>query len=357
MRIEDLDTPVPVIDLDRVEHNLTKMQAYCDRHGLRLLPHIKTDKMPAFAPSAGGTRRLRHHLPEPGEAEVMANAGLDDTPDLLSAARCPQGAELAALARRVRMSVAVDIRWRSIPRPEPLRYPRERLACWSNSTAVTSDRCRLRGFRLRRACCHCPGRFPLRRADDLPEHVGDGGFRRRGEASLHRRRYRHLHRLRWRHANAWHAHEVIGLTEVRVGTYIYHDRATVAADAASLDECALHMRATVVSRPTDDRAVIDAGTKSLTSDLVATSVGPGYRMILGYPDAVIERLNEEHGIIDLSRCGAKPAPASRSHRPNHVCVVSNLHDEVVLSRRGRVVDTLRVAAREDALIGRVHHIN
>ena len=113
--------------------------------------------------------------------------------------------------------------------------------------------------------------------------------------------------------NAWRAHEVIGLTEVRgVGTYIYHDRATVAADAARLDECALQMRATVVSRPTDDRAVIDAGTKSLTSDLVATSLGPGYGMILGYPDAVIKRLNQEHGIIDLSRGFRSPRSASRS---------------------------------------------
>ena len=99
---------------------------------------------------------------------------------------------------------------------------------------------------------------------------------------------------------------------MRVGTYIYHDRATVAAGAAGLDECALHLHATVVSRPTDDRAVIDAGTKSLTSDLVAASVGPGYGLILGYPDAVIERLNEEHGVIDLSRCGTKPALGERS---------------------------------------------
>ena len=74
MRIEDLDTPVPVIDLDRVEHNLTKMQAYCDRHGLRLRPHIKTHKMPAFA------RRQVELLgacgitcQKLGEAEVMAD--------------------------------------------------------------------------------------------------------------------------------------------------------------------------------------------------------------------------------------------------------------------------------------------
>jgi D-serine deaminase-like pyridoxal phosphate-dependent protein len=146
--------------------------------------------------------------------------------------------------------------------------------------------------------------------------------------------------------NAWNAHEIAGLSEVRVGTYIYHDRATVGAGTASLDECALCLHATVVSRPTEDRAVIDAGTKSLTSDLVAPSVGPGYGLILGYPDAVIERLNEEHGVVDLSRCEERPALGERVRIvPNHVCVVSNLHDEVVMSRDGRVVDTWRVAAR------------
>jgi len=146
--------------------------------------------------------------------------------------------------------------------------------------------------------------------------------------------------------NAWHAHEIAGLTEVRVGTYIYQDRATVAAGAASLDECALHLHATVVSRPTEERAVIDAGTKSLTSDQVPPSAGPGYGLILEYPDAVIERLNEEHGMLDLSRCDRKPEIGERVRIvPNHVCVVSNLHDEVVISRAGGVVDSWRVAAR------------
>jgi D-serine deaminase-like pyridoxal phosphate-dependent protein len=146
--------------------------------------------------------------------------------------------------------------------------------------------------------------------------------------------------------NAWQAHEIAGLTEVRVGTYVYHDRATVAAGAASLDECALHLHATVVSRPTEDRAVIDAGTKSLSSDRVAASAGPGYGLILGYPDAVIERLNEEHGVLDLARCSVKPQLGERLRIvPNHVCVVSNLHDAVVTSRDGQVVGSHAVAAR------------
>jgi len=146
--------------------------------------------------------------------------------------------------------------------------------------------------------------------------------------------------------NAWQAHEIPGLTEVRVGTYIYHDRATVAAGAASFDECALYLHATVISRPTPDRAVIDAGSKSLSSDRVDPSVGVGYGLVKGYEDAVIERLNEEHGVIDLSGCSRKPQVGERLQiLPNHVCVVSNLHDEIAVMRGGVLLDTRRVEAR------------
>ncbi len=120
----------------------------------------------------------------------------------------------------------------------------------------------------------------------------------------------------------------------------------MAADTASLDECALHLHATIVSRPTDDRAVIDVGTKSLSSDLVAPSAGPGYGLILGYPDAVIECLNEEHGVVDIARCPEKPRFGEPVRIvPNHVCVVSNLHDEVATSRDGKVTGSHAVAAR------------
>jgi D-serine deaminase-like pyridoxal phosphate-dependent protein len=146
--------------------------------------------------------------------------------------------------------------------------------------------------------------------------------------------------------NAWHAHEIPGLTEVRVGTYIYHDRATVAAGAAALDECALYVHATVISRPTPDRAVIDAGSKSLSSDRVDPSAGSGYGLVKGYEDAVIERLNEEHGVLDVSRCSRKPLVGERVQiLPNHVCVVSNLHDEIAVARGGLLIDTRRVEAR------------
>ena len=102
----------------------------------------------------------------------------------------------------------------------------------------------------------------------------------------------------------------------------------------------------MISRPTSDRAVIDAGSKSLSSDGIDPSFGKGYGLILDYEDAVIERLNEEHGVIDVSRCSRKPQVGERVRiLPNHVCVVSNLHDEIAVSRGGVLLDTRRVEAR------------
>ena len=68
--------------------------------------------------------------------------------------------------------------------------------------------------------------------------------------------------------------------------------------------------------------------------------------LVGYEDAIIERLNEEHGVVDVSRCSRKPQVGERVRiLPNHVCVVSNLHDEIALARGGVLLDTKRVEAR------------
>ncbi len=105
----------------------------------------------------------------------------------------------------------------------------------------------------------------------------------------------------------------------------------------------MHILATVVSRPTDNRAVIDAGSKALTSDLLGFS---DYGLVVGYPDARITTLSEEHGVIDLSACAAKPEIGEKIRIiPNHTCVVSNLFDTMVFHRGGTVTRVEPVAAR------------
>src|SRR5690606_32497629 len=120
--------------------------------------------------------------------------------------------------------------------------------------------------------------------------------------------------------NMWRAHEVAGLTEYRAGTSIYHDRRSVGSGSATFDECALHVHATVVSRPDPERAVIDAGSKVLSSDAMPPSSGTGFGRVLEYTEAVIVELSEEHGVVDLSACAVRPALGERVRIvPNHVC--------------------------------------
>jgi D-serine deaminase-like pyridoxal phosphate-dependent protein len=348
MRVEDLETPVPVIDLDRVENNLAKMQAYCDEHHLRLRPHIKTHKMPAFAHQQVERGAIGITCQKLGEAEVMIGAGLDDILISYPLIGPTKALRLAELARRAKMTVAVDNALALETVAEAAR-----VAGASIGVLVEFDSGNKRtgvvlvdqALELARRTEATPGL----RFDGLmtyPSTAATADFVAEARRQFAAAGIAISVVSGGGTPNAWQAHEIAGLTEVRVGTYIYHDRATVGAGAASLEDCALHLHATVVSRPTEERAVIDAGTKSLTSDTVTPSVGPGFGLILGYPDAVIERLNEEHGVLDLSRCREKPALGERVRiLPNHVCVVSNLHDEVVISRDGRVVDTWRVAAR------------
>ena len=348
MRIADLETPVPVIDLDRVEHNLAKMQAYCDSHGLRLRPHIKTHKIPGFAQrqlalGAGGITCQKL-----GEAEVMADAGLDDifiSYPLIGAAKA---ARLAELSRRAKVSVGIDNVLSLETVGDAARASNHAIGVlveFDSGNKRTGVGSVAEALELARRIQAMPGlrfdglmTYPSTAATvvfvaeaqrvfaeaGIPIAVVSGGGT----------------------PNAWAAHEIAGLTEVRVGTYIYHDRATVGAGAATLEECAFHLHTTVISRPTPERAVIDAGSKSLSSDGIDPAFGAGYGLILGYEDAVIERLNEEHGIVDLSRCAEKPVVGERLRIvPNHVCVVSNLHDEVAVSRDGEVVGLWPVAAR------------
>jgi D-serine deaminase-like pyridoxal phosphate-dependent protein len=141
----------------------------------------------------------------------------------------------------------------------------------------------------------------------------------------------------------WRAHEVTAATEHRPGTYIYMDRFQVAKGVGTWDDCALTVLATVVSRPTENRAIIDAGSKSLTSDTLGLE---SFGLIENYPDAVITGLSEEHGIIDLTNSAAKPQIGEQLRIiPNHACVVSNLFDEVTLISGDQIVETVPVAAR------------
>ena len=140
-----------------------------------------------------------------------------------------------------------------------------------------------------------------------------------------------------------------GVTELRPGNYVYFDRTQLRLGSCSLDDCALTVLATVVSKPSADRIILDCGSKTLSSDL-APHV-QGYGVVLTRDGSAIdeslsiERLSEEHATVSV-RGGTPLEPGDLVHvLPNHSCVVSNLVDEIRLVDGDSVVDTLPVAAR------------
>jgi D-serine deaminase-like pyridoxal phosphate-dependent protein len=137
-----------------------------------------------------------------------------------------------------------------------------------------------------------------------------------------------------------------GVTEVRPGTYVFYDATQVEHGAATLDDVAVWIVATVVSRPSPDRAIVDSGSKVLSSDRINR---PGAVSSVGYlvdrPDHHVVRVNEEHGVIATPpgsplRIGDRVAIV-----PAHICTVINLADEVLVAEGARLVDRWSVAAR------------
>ena len=108
LRVEQLETPVLTIDLDRVERNIASLQAYCDEHGIALRPHTKTHKLPQVARMQVDAGAVGITCQKLGEAEVMADAGFGDIMVTYPLVGRHKAERLAALASRATMSVVGD---------------------------------------------------------------------------------------------------------------------------------------------------------------------------------------------------------------------------------------------------------
>jgi D-serine deaminase-like pyridoxal phosphate-dependent protein len=344
-----LDTPLPVLDLDAVERNIARMQAYCDEHGIAFRPHIKTHKLPQLARRQVAAGAIGIACQKLGEAEVMADAGLDDILLTFPLVGAEKARRFASLASRVRMSTAAD----SATAAEGLS---QALAAEGAEAGFLVDV----DTGLGRTGVQTPAEAAelALLVDRLPGLCFDGlmtyptgpatvAVLEEAKAEIERAglMVRIISGGGTPHAFAAHTTPIV--TEIRAGTYVYGDRACIEDGTSALDECALRVRSTVVSRPTAGRAILDAGSKTLSSDPVAghPEVG-GFGLVVEHPAARLYALNEEHGYLDVSACPDVPDIGDVvTIVPNHACVVSNLHDHVLAQRDGAPAEVWRVAAR------------
>jgi len=347
-RLEDLETPVPVIDIDVVQRNLLRWQQRCDARGLANRPHIKTHKLVPLAKAqiAMGAKGIT--VQKLGEAEVMADAGIADMLLTFNVVGRHKLERLAALARRTAIKVVAD----NAAVLEGLSHAAS-LAGRDIEVLVECDTGAARNgvqtppeaVRLAQALDRTPG-LAFGGLMTLPKNGARGqmaDFLTEASHGLAASGLAPAAISAGGSPDMWKDDGLDGVNEYRAGTYIYFDRMQVAAGSAAPDDCALSVLSTVVSVPNGDRAMLDAGSKALTSDLLGLE---GYGEVRSLSGARVYNMSEEHGYLDISRVNDKPKVGDMLRiTPNHVCPVTNLFDRVVFVRGRTVLGSVRVDAR------------
>ncbi len=348
LRVEDLDTPAVIVFLDRLEANIARVQSLIARQGIGNRPHVKTHKIPAIAQMQMRAGAVGLTCQKLGELEVFIDAGVCDdylvTYNIIGAHKTDRLMRLAGRVKRLAVVADNDVVLRGLSEAG-LRHSRDiplLIECDTGfgrngvqTPEAALDLARL-ALKLPRIAFEGLMVFPnsapgthefFTRAIKLFREAGialpvvSGG----GTPALN------------------HLAEFPMMTEHRAGTYVYNDVMMVHSGVASWQDCALQVRATVVSRPAPERAVLDCGSKVLTSDQYYVQ---HYGRLADYPGAVISALSEEHAIVDLTAVSKRPKIGEVVNViPNHCCSVSNMNDEVHGVRDGMVELTWPVAAR------------
>jgi len=361
MKIQELDTPALVVDRGRLEANLKAMAGYCDKQGIGLRPHVKTHKSPVLARMQLELGAIGVTVAKVGEAEVMADRGIEDiliaypvvgrSKVQRAAALLEKGTKLSVgldhvdVARalsevmaeqRLELSVLVEFDIGmgrcGVTEPEALRQLVGHVSDlpglrWAGLMYYPGPYClEPRGAEAEAAWVGSEvARFlaPLEAAGRVPDTVSGGST-----------------------PSAFFSHLMTPPpTEIRPGTYAFYDRNGLSVGAATIDDCAASVLCTVVSLSGKNHAVLDAGSKALSGD-ACVGGRPGFGCLLGHPDTVLTRLSEEHGELDTS---GLPEPLRIGQKvrvvPNHICPCVNLHEVMYLCAGDEVLDTIPVAAR------------
>jgi D-serine deaminase-like pyridoxal phosphate-dependent protein len=336
----DLPTPALVIDADIVRRNLSRMAEYSTRHKISVRPHVKTHKSRKLAAMQldFGSRGLT--AAKVGEAEVMAEV----CEDLLLAYPAVDTARthrIARLAAKTNLKVAID----SAEAADALALAartagttigilvdldvglgRTGVQSPDDAWLLAEHVLKLRELKLSGLFCY-PGNIwtpaaeqgaalrvvsgkleqtiAIWRSHGVAAEVVSGGST----------------------PSAYQSHLVPEYTEIRPGTYIFNDMNTVRGNWCALEDCAARIVATVVSTAVPGQVVIDAGSKTLTSDRNGLFPDSGFGHVVEYPQAIVTKLTEEHGQIDIRGCAQPPRLGERvTVIPNHICPCVNLID-------------------------------
>jgi D-serine deaminase-like pyridoxal phosphate-dependent protein len=326
-----LDTPALYVDLDVLERNIARMQDRCRAWGVALRPHVKTHKIPEIAQMQLDAGAIGITVAKVGEAEVLPGDDVLVAYPVLK----PKLPRLRVLAKTRALKVAVD----SVEVARDLQGIAT-LVEIDVGVGRTGAQSPEQAVEVARVCSDFQGIFYW------PSWLDEAGFRAacvKIDVVLEALA-----------AAGFEAKIVSGgstpgasktplipqTTEIRPGTYVFYDASSLNAKVCVEADCALRVLTTVVSTAVPGQCVIDAGSKTFSSDQTFGAGAFGH--FVGRP-WTMRKMNEEHGYVEID---GKPRVGEKVWVvPSHCCATVNMHDEIWYGRGGRVDGSWKVAAR------------
>lgn len=365
MSVEELPTPCMLVDFGKMENNITSWQKAMADSNTALRPHIKTHKVPDIAKMqiAAGARGIT--AAKVSEAEVFARAGINDIYIAYPIIGEDKWRGAAELARENRMIVGADsetgLRGLSEAATRAGSTIEIRIEFESGLGRSGAPRekvlelCRLveslPGLELNGLMTYRSIAFPGGRERDFDE-VGreEGGLLVDAAAEMRAAGIEIKELTGGSTPTGKSVATVAGITEVRPGTYVFMDYICEHWGTSEYSDCALSILTTVVSRPTEQTATVDGGSKTFAGDLWPANLGAkGYARAAGADapiEAYVAKMSEEHGVVHLADESLDWKIGERvAFHPIHVCTTVNLSDELVGVRDGKVEVVWPVAAR------------
>ncbi|BBI31203.1 alanine racemase [Cohnella abietis] len=355
----ELETPAVLIDLDILDRNLRHTAELAHQAGVKLRPHFKTHKSIWIAKEQIRYGACGITVAKLGEAEVLADAGIADflvafpivgETKLRRLARLMERANVIVSTDNVQVAQGLSQLGRSIGKDIKLYI----------DVNTGLNRCGKEPGEETAQLVQEIAKLPYVHVTGLMTHGGFAYGKKTQEQIREAARVEAEGLVRTKQLleqsgipieeisvgstpTSKFISDIDGVTEIRPGAYVYGDISQLAIGVITPEECAMHVLATVVSTPRKGTAIIDAGSKTFSSD--ASAHVPGYGTLRDFPDVYVERLSEEHGILHLPESVQFEIGDQLLFLPNHCCTTANLHDELQGVRGNRIDHMIKVDAR------------
>lgn len=362
-RYQFIDTPALIVDHDIMMENLKYMQKKADEYGVKLRPHTKTHRMPSLAKLQVELGACGITVAKVGEAEVMAENGLDNifiANEIVGVAKLKR---IRDMSRKIALTIGVDNEYQIDQLEEVFRDEEKgievliEIEVGENRCGVITDEQLIElvsyiknksKVLLKGVFSHEGHSYKAKDREDCVKLARESHERTLRAANIIRSLGMKIDTVSVGSTPSLMNGGVIeGITEIRPGTYIFMD---VGQGGAIHDysKCAATVLTTVISKPTEDRVVLDSGAKSLTSqNRVGGICGTeGFGLVKNSDNIRLNGVYDEHGLIYNKEFRNQTNIGDKIEIiPNHICPTCNLYEKAYLVSKGEILEEISILCR------------